>query len=412
MPMNNNVIVVGGGPSGMLAAYAAAQRGIQTTLIEKNEKVGKKLFITGKGRCNITNDCDISDFFVNVSKNNKFLMSAIYACSNTALIDLLEKNGLRTKVERGGRVFPVSDRSNDVIRTLEKMLRDAGVKRMLDACVKHIEKSGDVFCVSLQNGETMEAGALILATGGKSYPLTGSTGDGYRFAEQFGHSVIPPVPALIALEDAHGICPKMQGLTLKNIGFSLFQNNRKIYAEQGELLFTHFGISGPVVLSASNYIDHNKQPLDLRVEIDFKPALTEEKLDMRLVREFEANQNKQLKNVMTNLLPQKAIYPFLREAKLDGNKAVNSITKEERMELCRGLKHFAIRIADTRPIEEAIITAGGVEVKEINPSTMESKIVQNLYFAGEIIDVHALTGGFNLQIAFSTGFLAGNSVFD
>lgn len=396
----------------MMAAYAAAQRGISTTLIEKNEKAGKKLFITGKGRCNITNDCDVSDFFMNVSKNSKFLMSAVYAFPNTALIDLFEKNGLHTKVERGGRVFPVSDRSNDVIRTLEKMLRDAGVKRMLNTEVTDINKEDDGFCISFQNGESMRSAALILATGGKSYPLTGSTGDGYRFAEKLGHSMIGPAPALIPLEDAHGICPKMQGLTLKNIGFSLFQNNKKIYEEQGELLFTHFGISGPVVLSASNHIDHKKQPLELTAEIDFKPALSEDKLDARLMREFEENQNKQLKNVMTNLLPQKAIHPFLRETKLDGNKAINGITKEERMMLGHGLKHFSIRIADTRPIEEAIVTAGGISVKEINPSTMESKIVQNLYFAGEIIDVHALTGGFNLQIAFSTGFLAGSSVFD
>jgi len=410
--MENNVIVIGGGAAGMMAAYAAARRGLQVTLAEKNEKVGKKLFITGKGRCNITNDCDTSDFFMNVSRNSKFLMSAVYAFPNTALIDLLEENGLRTKVERGGRVFPTSDRANDVIRTLEKMLRDAGVKRALHADVEKISKPEDVFYVYLKNGDMMQANALILATGGKSYPLTGSTGDGYRFAQAFGHNVVKPVPALVPLEDAHGICPKMQGLALKNIGFTLFQNGKQVYGEQGELLFTHFGISGPVVLSASNYIDHKKQPLDIRAEIDFKPALSAEKLDARLVREFEANQNKQLKNVMANLLPQKMIYPFLREGKLDENKATNSITKEERIRLGRSLKHFSIRIADTRPIEEAIVTAGGVDTKEINASTMESKIVHNLYFAGEIIDVHALTGGFNLQIAFSTGFLAGSSVFD
>lgn len=410
--MANDLIVVGGGAAGMMAAYAAAMRGIQTVLVEKNEKVGKKLFITGKGRCNITNDCDISDFFIHISRNNKFLMSALYTFSNVSLIELLGKYGLRIKVERGGRVFPLSDRSQDVIRTLEKMLREAGVKRMLQADVATINKVGNVFNIALKSGELIKASALILATGGKSYPLTGSTGDGYRFAENFGHTVLPPVPALIPLEDAHNICPKMQGLTLKNVGFTLFQNNKKIYGEQGEMLFTHFGISGPVVLSSSNYIDHQKQPLDLRAEVDFKPALNEDKLDARLLREFEANQNKQLKNVMTNLLPQKAIYPFLREIRLDENKAVHSITREERERLCHGLKHFSIKIADTRPVEEGIITAGGVNTREINPSTMESKIVKNLYFAGEIIDVHAQTGGFNLQIAFSTGFLAGSSVFD
>ncbi len=408
----NNLIIVGAGPAGLLAAYAAASRGIPVTLLDKNEKIGKKLFITGKGRCNITNDCDVSDFFSHVVHNKKFLMSALYTFGSADLIDLLEKNGLPTKVERGGRVFPASDKSHDVIKTLEKLIRSAGVEIRLNCEIESIEQYESGFRLALRDGKILECGALVVATGGKSYPLTGSTGDGYRFAQAFGHKIIPPHPALVPLEDMHHICPKMQGLTLKNVNFTLFQGDKRIYEEQGELLFTHFGLSGPVVLSSSSFIDHAKDPLSLRAEIDLKPALSEEKLDARLVREFEENRNKQLKNVMTELLPSKLIFPFLRESRLDPEKAVNGVTKQERAQLAHALKHFAIAIADTRPIEEGIVTAGGVSVKEINPSTMESKLVKNLYFAGEVIDIDAKTGGFNLQIAFSTGFLAGTSVFN
>ncbi len=396
----------------MIAAYAAAARGLDTIILDKNEKLGKKLFITGKGRCNITNDCEISDFFSQVVRNSKFMMSAFYSFTNADLIDLLEKNGLKTKVERGGRVFPVSDRSNDVIRTLENLAKDSGVQVKLNSNVRKLSKEDDTFLVELETGQTLQSRALLIATGGMSYPSTGSTGDGYRFAKEFGHTITEPRPALIALEDMHHICPKIQGLTLKNINFSLFQDQKKIYEEQGELLFTHFGLSGPVVLSASSLINHKKQPLELYAEIDLKPALTPEKLDARLLREFETHKNKQLKNVMGELMPSKLIHPFLQEARLDADKAVNSITKQERLALLQALKQFRIAIADTRPIEEAIVTSGGVKVKEINPSTMQSKLVQNLYFAGEVIDVDALTGGFNLQIAFSTGFLAGTSVFN
>lgn len=408
----NDLVIIGAGPAGLMAAYAAAERGIPVTILEKNEKIGKKLFITGKGRCNITNDCDISDFFAQIVHNAKFLMSALYTFSNADLVALLEKNGLRTKVERGGRVFPASDKSNDVIRTLEKMVKSVGVRIRLHCAVKQIEKSEDGFAITTGGGEAVKCGALLIATGGKSYPLTGSTGDGYRFAQAFGHTLTPPRPALAPLEDMHHVCPKMQGLTLKNVKFSLFQNEKRIYDEQGELLFTHFGLSGPVVLSASSFIDHKKEPLSLRAEIDLKPALSEDKLEARLIREFEANRNKQLKNVMTELLPGKLIYPFLRESGLDPEKPVNSITKHERAALVHALKHFSIAIAEPRPVEEGIVTAGGVCVREINPSTMESRIVKNLYFAGEVIDVDAKTGGFNLQIAFSTGFLAGTSVFN
>ncbi len=408
----NKLIVIGAGAAGMMGAYAAASRGVSTTIIEKNEKAGKKLFITGKGRCNITNNCDISDFFPQIVHNSKFLMSALYTLGNEGLITLLNENGLQTRVERGGRVFPQSDRSNDVIKTMLRLVRTAGAHLRLDTAVKRIEKQEETFIVSLGDGTDLHADAVLIATGGKSYPRTGSTGDGYRFAQEFGHRIVPPHPALVPLEDVHHVCPKMQGLTLKNINFSLFQNDKRIYSEQGELLFTHFGISGPVVLSASSLINHEEQPLVLRAEIDLKPALSLEQLDARLLREFEEAKNKQLKNVMLELLPGKMVHPFLVESGLDPEKAVHSVTRQERERLCRSLKAFPIAIADTRPIEEGIITAGGVCVKEINPSTMESKLVRNLYFAGEVMDVDAKTGGFNLQIAFSTGFLAGTSVFN
>ncbi|MEG2574536.1 MAG: NAD(P)/FAD-dependent oxidoreductase [Christensenella sp.] len=408
----NDLIVIGAGPAGMMAAYAANSRGIQTTLLEKNEKIGKKLFITGKGRCNLTNDCEISDFFSHIVHNPKFLMSALNTFSNVRLVSLMNENGLPTKVERGGRVFPQSERSNDVIRTLERMMQAAGVTLRLNCAVEKIRRNREGFTLTLADGTSMTAGAVIIATGGKAYPLTGSTGDGYAFAQQFKHSIVPPQPALVPLEDMHHICPKMQGLALKNVAFTLFQDEKSIYSEQGELIFTHFGISGPVVLSASSFINHKKDVLNLRAEIDLKPALSIETLDARLVREFEANSNKQLKNVMHELMPGKLIHPFLQESGLDPDKAINSITKAERAQLAYALKHFSFMIADTRPIEEGIVTAGGIVVREINPSTMESKLVPNLYFAGEIIDVDAQTGGFNLQIAFSTGFLAGSSVFN
>lgn len=408
----NDLVIIGAGAAGLMAAYSAASRGIRTLVLEKNEKAGKKLFITGKGRCNITNDCDISEFFSQIIHNGKFLMSSLYAFSNDSLVSLLNENGLQTKTERGGRVFPQSDRSSDVIKTLLRIVRKSGAELRFNAAVEQIEKQEETFLLHLGDGSTLRSAAVLIATGGKSYPLTGSTGDGYRFAEEFGHKIIPPHPALVPLEDLHHICPKMQGLTLKNVKFTLFQGDKRIYSEQGELLFTHFGISGPVVLSASSFIDHGKQPIILRAEIDLKPALSMEQMDARLLREFEAAKNKQLKNVMLELLPGKMVYPFLMENNLDPNKEIHSVTRQERGHICKSLKAFSIAIADTRPIEEGIVTSGGICVKEINPSTMESKLTPNLYFAGEVMDVDAKTGGFNLQIAFSTGFLAGTSVFN
>jgi len=406
--MMNDVIVVGGGPAGMMAAYAAAENGRDVLLIEKNEKLGKKLYITGKGRCNITNACALPDFISNINRNPKFMMSALNRLSNEDLIGLLKKNGLNTKVERGERVFPVSDKSSDVIKTFEKMLRDTGVKIALSTEVKSINKSGGVFIVCTNNAD-FECRALIVATGGLSYPSTGSTGDGYRFSGVFGHTVVEPHPALVPLEDQHNICARMQGLTLKNVGFALYQNNKMLFSGQGELLFTHFGLSGPLALSASSYIDYGRDVESLYCVIDLKPALGREKLEARILRDFSSNSNKQIKTYMTELLPSKLIYPFLEEVKIAPDKQINQITKTERTELVNGLKGFRIKIGGVRPFEEAVITSGGIKTSEINPSTMESKLVEGLYFAGEVIDVSALTGGFNLQIAFSTGYAAGKS---
>lgn len=405
-----DVIVIGAGPAGIMAAYSAASRGLSVLILEKNEKIGKKLFLSGKGRCNITNNSDISEFFDKVVHNPKFLMSAFYSFPNTELLSLLNKFGLATKAERGGRVFPVSDKSSDVLKTLDKMLDSVRVSRKFENNVAQIEKKADEFIITTTEHAYYQCKSLVLATGGVSYPSTGSTGEGMKFAETLGHTVVPLYPALIGLEDSIRFCQKMQGLALKNICFKLFQNQKKIYEEQGELLFTHFGISGPVVLSASCYIDSKKQPLNLYAELDLKPALDQKKLDARILREFDDNKNKQLKNVMSTLLPSKMIHPFLQKVGIKGEKDVHLITKEEREHLVLNLKAFPLGIAGPRPIEEAIITSGGINVKEINPSTMESKKIKGLYLVGEMLDVHALTGGYNLQIAFSTGCLAGNSI--
>lgn len=402
-----DVVVMGGGPAGMMAAYAAGVRGLRVALCEQNEKLGKKLFITGKGRCNVTNACDTREYFQHIVKNPKYLMSALHRFPNTELLALLESFGLHTKIERGGRVFPLSDKSSDVIKTLEKMLRTAGVRVLLHCKVMRLCKESEKFVVETEK-KVLHSRACVIATGGISYPQTGSTGDGYKIAEGFGHSIVELAPALVPL-DAQAICAGMQGLSLKNVGFSLYQCGKKIYYEQGELLFAHFGLSGPVVISASSYIDHTKK-MDLYGLIDLKPALSSEKLDARTLREFEANNNKRLKNVMSELLPSKMIEPFLGEIGLDAEKQPSRITRGERKKLVEGLKAFRIGVFGTRPVEEAIITAGGVNVQELNPSTMESRLIENLYFAGEVCDVSAQTGGFNLQIAFSTGYLAGNSV--
>ena len=394
----------------MMAAAAAGSTGCSVILIEKNEKLGKKMYITGKGRCNITNACPTEDFFTNIVHNSKFCLSSIYTFPSDSLLEKLHENGLQTKVERGMRVFPASDKSSDVIKVFSKMLADIKVKVVLNTTVKGIIKGDGGFTVQVAGpGDSVyEAGSVVIATGGASYPQTGSTGDGYRFAGKFGHSVTGPYPALAPLIEKGRICASLQGLALKNVKFTLSQNGKEIFSDLGEMLFTHEGISGPLVLSASSYLNYEK-PLSLAAAVDLKPALSPEKLDSRILRDFEEYKNKQIRNAMTSLLPQRLIEPILKAAGIDGEKPVNSITRQEREELVFVLKAFQIDIKGVAPLEEAIVTRGGVAVREIDPSTLQSKKIPGLFFAGEIMDVDALTGGFNMQIAFSTGYLAGLS---
>lgn len=402
------IAVVGGGPAGMLAAYAAASSGAPVTLFEQNEKLGKKLFLTGKGRCNITNAREIEDFFGQIPTNPKFLYSALYTLSNDALVQLLQDHGLRTKEERGGRIFPQSDKSSDVIRILEKMLQETNVQVRLGQRVENLWIEDNRIAGLQLAGRRMAFNAVILATGGLSYPSTGSRGDGYRMAKAVGHDVVTTVPSLIPLvvrevEQAKAL----QGLSLKNVRLTLLKNGKKRYQEQGEMLFTHFGISGPLVLSASAHIPAKEDFQGLIVSIDLKPALTEEQLDNRILRDFEANINKKLGNALFGLFPKKLVPIILRQAKLDGEKNVHEVTREERSRLAAVTKACNWQIVGRRGIEEAIITRGGVNVREIQPSSMESRRISGLFFAGELLDVDAYTGGYNLQIAFSTGYLAG-----
>lgn len=395
----------------MMAAVTAASFGCSVLLIEKNEKLGKKMYITGKGRCNITNACPTDELFSNIVHNSKFCLSSIYTFPSDLLLQKLHEYGLQTKVERGMRVFPASDKSSDVIKCLNRMLADAKIKVSLNTMVKNIVKRDNGFAVETAgNGhkEVLEAGSIIIATGGASYPQTGSNGDGYRFAENLGHRVSGPFPALVPLIENGQTCAPLQGLTLKNVRFSLMQNGKEVFSDLGEMLFTHEGLSGPLVLSASSAINYDK-PLQISAVIDLKPALDAEKLDNRILRDFEQFKNKQIRNAMTDLLPQRLIDPVLKAAEIEGEKTVNSITRQERNKLVMALKVFPIDIKGAAPITEAIVTRGGVSVREIDPSTLQSKKVPGLFFAGEIIDVDALTGGFNMQIAFSTGYLAGLS---
>ena len=405
------VVVIGGGAAGMFAALAAAEKGHQVSLFEKNEKLGKKLFITGKGRCNLTNASDMDTLFSNIISNPKFLYSALYTFDNFRVIDFFETRGVKTKIERGNRVFPVSDHSSDVISALKKALENAHVTIHLFTKVqKLILADNKIRGVLLENGREISADAVIVTTGGISYPNTGSTGDGYLFARECGHKVTELFPALVPLTAKESYVTDMQGLSLKNIKISIRKGKKILFEEFGELLFTHFGVSGPLILSASSYIGKvlKKQELDMR--IDVKPALSVEQLDKRLLRDFKENHKKQFKNSLNGLLPTKMIPAFLSLTGIDTEKIVNEITKEERKRLLDLLKAFPVTLTGTRDFDEAIITSGGVSVKEINPSTMESKLVSGLYFAGEVLDLDAKTGGFNLQIAWSTGFLAGNSI--
>jgi hypothetical protein len=416
----SKVIVIGGGAAGMFAAIAAAANGNQVTLLEKNEKLGKKLYITGKGRCNITNASDMEVLFSNVMSNPRFLYSAFYACDNQQVIVFFEKNGLSTKIERGNRVFPVSDHSSDVIAALQKVLKEKQVKIMLHAKVAEIlyeriaeDSNGQKMQVSgvrLTDNTTLPADAVIVATGGFSYQTTGSTGDGYVFAKAAGHTVTELTPSLVPFETVEDYPMRMQGLALKNIGIRVYKEKKLLYEEFGEMLFTHFGVSGPVILSASGAIAPKYTKEKLRLEIDLKPAIDEEQLDKRLLREFDEAKNKQFKNSIGGLFPAKMIPVMLELSGIDPEKKVNEITKAERQQFGRLIKAFPLTLNGTRDFNEAIITKGGVKVKEVNPSTMESKLAKGLYFCGEVLDLDALTGGYNLQIAWSTGYLAGNSI--
>lgn len=412
----SHVIVVGGGAAGMFAAIAAAKNGHQVTLYEKNEKLGKKIFITGKGRCNITNAADMEELFDAVVTNSKFLYSSFYGYTNQNVIDFFEDAGVPVKIERGNRVFPISDHSSDVIRALEREMKKVGVKVCLNTEVKSVEaEKGKFNKVVLKDTTTQTADACIVATGGLSYRSTGSTGDGFRFAENVGHKVTQCFPSLVPMETKEPWICELQGLSLRNVEAKILDGKKELYKDFGEMLFTHFGVSGPLIISASSYVgkkfmDKNGQKKELTLEIDLKPALTEEQLDQRVLRDFEENHNRQFKNAITKLFPTKLIPVMLELGGIDPEKKVNSIEKEERKQFVHLIKHFRMTLTGLRDYPEAIITKGGVNVKEIDPGMMESKLVKGLYFAGEVLDLDALTGGFNLQIAWSTGYAAGNAI--
>jgi len=411
----SKVIVIGGGPAGMMAAYAAAESGHAVTLLEQNEKLGKKLFITGKGRCNLTNASDMEQLFANVVSNRKFLYSAFYSYDNEQVISFFESHGMPTKTERGNRVFPVSDHSSDVIAALSAALRGQHVEVLLHTKVKRLllEKRDEekrVIGVELADHTKMHADAVIVATGGISYPSTGATGDGYRMAEESGHKMVSPTPSLVPMEMKEPWVRDLQGLSLRNVRVSVTRGKKKLYEDFGEMLFTHFGVSGPLVLSASGCIPAKAFDQELSMTIDLKPALDVEQLDHRILREFDEMKNKQFKNSLGHLLPAKMIPVMIALSGIDPDTKVNEISREQRQNLLHLFKNMPLTITGLRDFKEAIITKGGVSVKDINPSTMESKLVQGLYFCGEVLDLDALTGGYNLQIAWSTGHLAGISV--
>ena len=413
-------IVIGGGPAGMIAAVTTAEQGNSVTILEKMEDLGKKLLITGKGRCNITNSAEMEDFMKNIPENAKFLYSSFNQYTNQDIINFLNKQGVATKVERGGRVFPVSDRAEDVLNAFKRKLKELNVEIKTNFEVTQIltEGSTAIGIEGKYKGKTerMLANKVILTTGGKSYPVTGSTGDGYKITEKLGHTITPLKPSLVPLiceEDSKKICQDMQGLSLRNVAIKVKHENKIIYEDFGEMLFTHYGLSGPIILSASAILIRYKniekllKSNKIKIFIDLKPALDEEKLDNRILRDFEELKNKQFKNSLEKLLPRKMINTIIEIIGINPEKRINEITKEERKKLVKILKNFELNINGFRKIEEAIITKGGINVKEINPRTMESKIIKALYFAGEIIDLDAFTGGFNLQIAWSTGYVAG-----
>lgn len=425
------VIVIGGGPAGMMAAITAAESGDEVILIEKMESLGRKLLITGKGRCNVTSSVDMNEFIKNTPGNGMFLYSAFSNFTNLDIIEFLKGEGLEVKEERGNRIFPVTDKSLDVLKCFTARLKELKVEIKLHTKVKEIVTERDiksefdnngeenrVIGIITENGEKIKAEKIILATGGKSYPYTGSTGDGYEIAEKCGHTVTKIKPSLVPLEIYDKkMCKELQGLSLRNVEIEIkdLEKNKIIYNDFGEMIFTHFGVSGPTILSSSAHlvryknIDELFKKQKIVLKIDLKPALSEEKLDERILRDFEAYKNKQFKNSLDKLLPQKLIPIIIEKSQINPDKKVNEITKEERKKLVETFKKFEVIIKEFRPIEEAIVTSGGINIKEINPKTMESKKVKGLYFAGEIIDVDSYTGGFNLQIAYSTGYTAGRN---
>ncbi len=405
---NTDLVVIGGGAAGMMCAATAADRGLKVILLDPNRQLGRKLRITGKGRCNLTNNCDIKSFMQNIPGDGRFLFSALNRLSPADTMALFESRGLELKTERGNRVFPVSDNANDVAGTMARWCARSGV--IVERCKakKVVVENGAVTGVETEKG-LIRCRAAAVCTGGLSYPLTGSTGDGLRFAEAMGHSVTPPRASLVPLESPDAYCAEMQGFSLKNVVLSAYEEDKLIYKELGEMLFTHFGVSGPLVLSASAHMRHMGSK-NYRLEIDLKPALDEKKLDARILRDFEKYANREFKNALSDLAGSAMIPVLVRLSGIPEDTKVNSITREQRMKLLHLFKAFPVSVSGTRPIDEAIVTAGGVNTKEINPRTMESKLISELYFAGEVLDLDGYTGGFNLQIAWSTGFVAGNSV--
>lgn len=407
----SKTVIIGGGAAGLMAAVCAAKKGHSVIVVEKMERPARKIMITGKGRCNVTNDCDNATLIANMTKNGRFLYSAFSAFSSSDTMDFFESCKIPLKTERGNRVFPVSDKSVDIADALVLTCKKNGVKFVRGEAAEILVKDNSVTGVLLKNGDEIKSDAVILATGGKSYPLTGSTGDGYVMAEKLGHSVTELVPSLVPLKIHEGFCAKIMGLTLKNVELSVYfgESKKPVYQKQGEMLFTHFGISGPLVLSASAHMRKNNGK-DYKLFIDLKPALTDEQLYKRLNRDFLENSNKNLANSLDKLLPKSLIPIIINLSGVSPDTKVNQITKKQRAEICSVIKALPLNSTGFRDIEEAIVTSGGINIKEINPATMESKLINNLYFAGEIIDVDAYTGGFNLQIAFSTGYLAGGSI--
>ncbi len=407
----SKILIVGGGAAGMMASVFAGRNGHEVHLFEKNEKTGKKLYITGKGRCNLTNACEMDTLFESVCTNGKFLYSAFYGFTNEDAMDFFEKAGVPLKVERGNRVFPRSDRSADVLDGLRRQMKQAGVQVHLHAeAADIIIEEGHAAGICLSDGKQITGDAVIIATGGLSYRSTGSTGDGYRFAEKLGHKVTPCQPALVPLNIREPFVKELQGLSLKNVEICIRNGKKELYREFGEMLFTHFGVSGPLILTASSHVGKLAARQELTMVLDLKPALTMEQLDQRILRDFEEHKNKAFKNAVTGLFPAKLVPVMISLSGISPDKKIHEISREERQHFASLIKHLEMTVTGLRGFEEAIITRGGVSVKEINPSTMESKLVPGLYFIGEVLDLDAVTGGFNLQIAWSTAYAAGNGV--